>query len=456
MPRASEVRFKGPVTTKLSPEDVHDIAVDAYVFGYPLVLMDVTRRLATATARANEHRAPINQFCHMRRYPDDSFADIVSPNADTLYSTAWIDLSFEPLVLSVPDIYRRYYLMPILDAWTNVFASPGSRTTGNDRTDFVIAGPHWIGPVPDGLTQFRSPTNTAWIIGRTQTNGSSDYAAVHAIQDQFALTPLSMWGLSYTPPTDVTIDPEVNIHMPPIDQVSAMDAATFFSTVNALLVENPPALADAPTVARLGSVGIAAGRRFTLKGVPSDIAHAFNDAIPAAQARIVTEAHKPIGRNVNGWDVTTSLGAYGTHYLERAVVALTGLGANLPEDAIYPHATTDAIGRPLHGGYRYQIRFPKGQLPPVDAFWSIALYNAKQAFARNPIGRYAIGDRDPLVFDDDGSLTLYVQHDAPYGDERFNWLPAPREPFNLCMRLYWPQREIVDGTWKVPPIERVI
>lgn len=456
MARVAETRFKGPVTSRLAPEDVHDIAVAAYVFGYPLVLMDVTRRVSTATARANDHRAPVNQFCHMRRYPDDTLTTIVSPNADTLSSAAWIDLSFEPLVLSVPDIYKRYYLMPILDAWTNVFASPGSRTTGNDHTDFVIAGPHWIGPVPAGMTQFRSPTNTAWIVGRTQTNGAGDYAVVHAIQDQFALTPLSMWGLAYTPPSDVTVDPEVNVNMAPVDQVSAMDAATFFSTLNALLVENPPAPADTPLVDRLGSIGVAAGRRFTLKGMPAEIARAYNDAIPASQARIVTEAHRPVGRNVNGWDVATDLGTYGTRYLDRAVSALKGLGANLPEDALYPYATTDGLGRPLHGNNRYFIRFPKGQLPPVDAFWSITLYNAKLAFARNTIGRYAIGDRDPLVFDDDGSLTLYIQHDAPYGDERFNWLPSPRESFNLCMRLYWPHRDILDGAWKVPPIERVI
>lgn len=441
---------------KLTEDAALKLGVEAYIFGYPLVMMHVTRRVMTAVPKAEGKKAPVNQFVHAQEFPDYTFTDVVSPNADTLYSFAWLDLTEEPMVLSVPDVGQRYYLMQMLDAWTNVFASPGSRTTGNRKGAFAIVGPRWTGKLPRGVKMLESPTNMVWLIGRTQTNGKDDYVAVHAIQQQYTLTPLSAWGKGYTPPDHVPVAAGIAAKTPPVEQVARMDAAAFFRRLNALMRDNPPALADASAMKRFAAVGVAPGKPLDLKSLDPVVAKGLEQSVAAGQENIVAEARKPHGRMVNGWQVLPNNTAkFGTDYNWRAVVALIGLGANLPQDAMYPHATVDAHGQPLTGANRYVIRFPKGQLPPVNGFWSITMYNAKQAFIQNPIDRYAIGDRDKLKFNDDGSLTLYVQHESPGKDKESNWLPAPADSFNVFMRLYWPKKPIIDGTWKMPAIERV-
>jgi hypothetical protein len=439
----------------VSADEASEIAVEAYVFGYPLVLMDVTRQAMTAVPKAEGRKAPVNQFIHMREFPDYTMTDVVSPNADTLYSTAWLDLTKEPIILSLPDVGKRYYLMEMLDAWTNVFASPGSRATGNCRGDFAIVGPQWKGKAPADVKEIKSPTNMVWLIGRTQTNGKEDYAAVRAIQDQYKLTPLSAWGKDYRPPDNAPVAPGVDVKTPPVEQVAKMDAATFFARLNTLMKDNPPAAADASALNNFAAIGVAPGTPFDLKSLDPAVAKSVEGSVKAAQAKIAAEARKPHGKKVNGWDVMTNLGRYGTDYLFRSVVALVGLGANLPEDAIYPRATEDTDGRPLNGANSYLVHFPKGQLPPVNAFWSLTMYDSKQFFVQNPISRYAIGDRDKLKFNDDGSLTICIQHDSPGKEKESNWLPAPKDSFNMFMRLYWPKKEIVDGVWKTPGVERV-
>lgn len=431
------------------------LAAEAYIYGYPLVLMDVTRRVLTAVSKAGGTKAPLNQINHLRAFPDHTFTDVVSPNADTLYSTAWLDLGNEPFVLSVPDVGQRYYLMPMLDAWTNVFASLGVRTTGQAADNFAITGPGWDGYLPRDVTEIRSPTDTVWLIGRTQTNGKDDYAAVHAIQDQYMLTPLSAWGKDYIPPDNVPVAPGIDVKTPPSEQVGRMDAATFFGRLNALMKNNPPAPDDAEAIARFAEVGIAPAKPFDLNALEPLARKGVEQSVALGQAKIIAEARKPHGQKINGWDFMIKTGSYGTDYLLRAVIALVGLGANLPKDAIYPHATEDSDGQPLNGANRYVIHFPKGEVPPVNAFWSITMYNDRQAFVENPIDRYAIGDRDKLEFNDDRSLTIYIQHDSPGRERESNWLPAPADSFNLILRLYWPSKEIIHGTWKMPPVERV-
>jgi hypothetical protein len=221
-----------------------------------------------------------------------------------------------------------------------------------------------------------------------------------------------------------------------------------------LLKNNPPAAADAEPVKHFAAIAVAPGRSFNLLNVDPAIAAEIESGVHEAQAKLLAEASKPHGRTINGWEFMANVGRYGTDYLWRAVVALVALGANLPEDAIYPRSTKDADGQPLNGGNRYEITFAKGQLPPVGAFWSITMYNERQFFVPNPIKRYAVGDRDKIQFNPDGSLTIHVQHDSPGKGKESNWLPAPRESFNLLMRLYWPKKEIIDGSWKPPRIEK--
>lgn len=414
--------------------------------------MDATCQLATAVPRVTPTRAPLNQFLHLRSFPGATFTDVVTPNADTLYSTAWLDLSTEPMVLGVPDMAERYYLMQMLDAWTNVFADPGTRTTGNKKGAFAIVGPKWSGALPPGLTTIYSPTNLVWLIGRTQTNGKDDYAAVNAIQNEYSLRPLSQLATARVAAGDVPVDPGIDSTTPPAVRVSTMDAPTFFRRLNALMSANPASTADAPALARFASIGIGAGRALDAAG----LSPAIDAGYRTGQAALVDNAKKTHGVQVNGWDFPPSnTGRFGTDYSGRAAIALLGLGANIPDDAVYPHATVDSSGAPLNGANKYVIRFPKGALPPVKAFWSLTMYNAKQAFVDNPINRYAIGDRDPLVFADDGSLTLYVQRESPDKRNEPNWLPAPADDFNLVLRLYWPGTETLNGSWRPPAVERV-
>lgn len=433
-----------------------DTATEAYIYGYPLVLMDLTRQVMTNVPQASENAAPVNRLGNKRKFPEPADTAVVSPNADTLYSFAFLDLSHEPVVLSLPETGKRYYLMQMLDAWTNVFASPGTRTTGSSKCDFAIVGPSSKGALPDELKVIKSPTSMVWIIGRTQTNGKEDYTAVHAIQDQYKLTPLSAFGKPYTPPANVPVDTKIDMKTPPVEQVGKMDANTFFSRLNALMKDNPSAAADAEALKRFSALGIGPGKSFDLKTLDPGVAKSLQEGVRSGLARITTEAKKPHGKMINGWEFMSNVGSYGTDYLWRAVVALVGLGANLPGDAIYPRAIKDAGGAPLTGANDYVIRFAKGQLPPVRAFWSITLYNSRQFFVPNPINRYAIGDRDRLRFDDDGSLPIYIQNQSPGKDKESNWLPAPKENFSLFMRLYWPKKEVLEGTWKPPAIERQV
>jgi len=438
----------------VSAKSAREIAEEAYVYGYPLVLMDVTRRVMTAAPKASAKKAPMGQFLNIPVFPDPSFKEVVSPNADTLYSSAWLDLSKEPYVLSVPDTHGRYYVMQLLDGWTNVFASPGKRTTGTKKGNFAIVGPGWSETLPEGVQELRSPTDLVWIIGRTQTNGRADYGAVHAIQAGYRLTPLSAWGKPYRPPAKVPVDATVDTRTPPVDQVAQMDAATFFGRLAELLEGNPPAALDAPLVERIAKIGLAPGKPFPPADQKPAIAAAVDQGAKDGLAKIIAAAHAQAGGDAPGWRTSLGLGAYGTDYLKRAATAFVGLGANLSEDAVYSFSRDDADGEPLSGAHRYSLHFDKGATPPVNAFWSITLYNEKQLFVANPIGRYAIGDRDKLKKNPDGSLDIWIQHAAPAAAKESNWLPAPAGSFNLVMRMYWPKEAVLDGTWTPPQVRR--
>jgi len=422
------------------------IATLGYIYGYPLVLMDATR----ATMEA---RTPQNQFDHKRAFPDDTFRDVVRPNVDTLYSTAWVDLSREPIVLALPDLGRRYYTMQLMDAWTNVIAAPGTRTTGNGKAAFALMGPGWRGELPTSVDRIKSPTNRVWIIGRTYTAGERDYEAVHALQRQYQLVPLGAWGKSFSPPRGAPADPASD--RPPEEQVDKLDAGTFFDRLARLMQANPPAPNDEPLMNRLVRLGIVPGERFELARLPATVVDAVESGVAAARARLRGTQLATFGKTVNGWQMLPDVGRYGTNYELRAVVALQGLGANLPEDAVYPATDVDSAGQSLTGAHRYLLRFRPGSLPPVKAFWSVTMYGADKFLVANPIGRYALGDRDPMRAEPDGTLDMYVQNDDPGADRRANWLPAPAGPFSLAMRLYYPKPPVLDGSWAPPAVVRV-
>jgi hypothetical protein len=433
-----------------------EAGVEAAAYGFPLVIMDATRNKISSVATAGPSAAPINQFANMPQFPDASFKDVVRANVDTLYSSAWLDLSREPIVLSVPDTNGRYYLMPMLDAWTKVFASPGKRTTGTKAGHFAITGPGWTGTLPAGVLQLKAPTNMVWIIGRTQTNGPKDYPAVQAIQKQYKLTPLSAFGKPYTPPPGV-VDLAVDMKLAPVEAVTKMGTTAFFDRMAALMKDNPPPAADAPVLAQLAKIGIVPGQKFDPAKLDPAVAKGLERALPVALEKL-TAASKETGAPVNGWRVPSmKLADFGTDYGTRAVVALVGLGANLPADAVYPSAFIDGEGKTLNGANRYVLHFAKGEEPPVRAFWSVTMYDPNSFFVANPINRYAVSSWMPFKRNADGTLDLYIQKDSPGKDKEANWLPAPAGEFNLTMRMYWPSDKapsIMDGTWKPPALKQ--
>jgi hypothetical protein len=440
---------------KLTPAQVRTMAEEVYIYGYPLVLMGVTQKVMTNVPAPGAGRAPLNQFVHQRAFPTPESKDVVWPNADTFYSIAWLDLSLGPLVLHVPDTRGRYYLMQMLDAWTNVFAAVGKRSTGTQAGDFAITAPDWPGQLPPGVQEIHAPTNLVWIIGRIQTNGRADLAAVNALQDQIKLIPLSAYGQPYSPPREVPVVPGVDMQTPPGTQVARMPAATFFPTLAELMKTNPPSPLDAAILQTCAAIGIVPGREFDPRQLKPNMVKELDAAIKLAQEKIAVRAQH-LGTVENGWVVMRrKVGAYDRDYLQRAAVAFSRLGANLPADALYPATAVDGEGQPLTGTNRYVLHFPPGETPPVNAFWSVTAYDGDGFFVPNPIHRYAIGDQDRLQFSPDGSLDLFIQHDSPGKDREANWLPVPPGPFHLVMRLYWPKAAALTGHWQPPAVTRL-
>lgn len=439
----------------ISEQDAYDIGVDAYIYLFPLVLMDTTRRQAVNVELGQAiGRGPMNVFTHVPIFPPADFRDIVRPNFDTLYSITWLDLTKEPMVVAAPDTQSRYYLLPMLDMWTDVFASPGKRTTGTGAGRFAVVPPDWRATLPEGVERIDAPTPYVWIVGRTQTNGSKDYEAVHKVQAGYTITPLSQWGKA-PEPVKPSIDPAVDMKTAPMIQVAGMSAVDYFGYAAELLKVNPPHFTDQPIIARMRRIGIEPGKSFDVNtadvAVKRALERAASDALKAMKQKIPT-----LARVVNGWQMNTdTMGVYGNYYLKRSIVALVGLGANLPEDAVYPLNLGDADGKPLTGLNKYALHFAKSEIPPVEAFWSITLYDKDGFPTANPINRNAIGDRDELKFNADGSLDLYFQNESPGKEREANWLPAPTDAFNLTMRLYAPKFEVLDGRWAPPPIRKV-
>jgi len=440
----------------LTPDEAKAIAVDAYIYGYPLVTMEYTRRVLTNAARPEGTHGPMGQLIRLREYPTAAFRDVTAPNADTLYTTAFIDVTDEPYVLSLPDADGRYYLFPMLDAWTDVFQVPGKRTTGTGPQTYAITGPGWKGTLPAGVQEYKSPTGIVWILGRIYCTGTKeDYAAVHKMQDAISLVPLSAYGKPHTPPVG-KVDPSIDMKTPVRDQVNALDAAAYFNLMATLMKDNPPAAADAPMLARLAKIGVVPGKPFDVDKLEPAVQQALKD-VPRLGFEKIMEHFKNAGSDENGWVFTTKTGEYGTNYLQRALITAIGLGANRPQDAVYPTSTHDADGQPYDGANKYVMHFPKGQLPPVDGFWSLTMYDADYFFCDNPLNRYTLSARNALKTNPDGSVDLYLQHENPGPGAESNWLPAPAGPFNLMLRLYWPTEtppSIIDGSWKIPAVKK--
>lgn len=438
------------------------LGIEAYIYGYPLVTMEMTRRIMTNVEKPEGTRAPMGQFVRMREYPTAEFRDVTAPNADTLYTTAWIDVGAEPYVLSLPDAKDRYYLFPMLDGWTNVFQVPGKRTTGTGAQKYAITSPGWKGKLPDGVKEYKAPTNIVWLLGRIYCTGTpEDYKAVHALQDEISIVPLSSYGKPYTPPAG-KVDPAIDMKTAVREQVNALSVEAYFTLLAKLLVDNPPNAEDKPMVAKLAKLGIVAGKPFDGSKLGPVAKEAFSTVPEIANKKIMLHLKEGIitgdMKLENGWAFTTKAGLYGTSYLQRALITAIGLGANRPQDAIYPTSEGPNILSSYTGEKKYVMHFPKGQLPPAQGFWSLTMYDKDYFFVKNELNRQSISARQNLKTNADGSVDLYIQNENPGPEKESNWLPAPKDKFILMMRLYWPSEKapsIIDGSWKIPPVKAV-
>ena len=417
--------------------------------------MDSVRRVFTNVAVPQGGTyAPLGQFGNARSFPDASKRDVAGASLDTLYSSAWLDLSRGPYVLHLPDASNRFYLMPILDGWTEVIGNPSTRTTGDKAGDYAITGPQWTGVLPAGVHQIKSDTNMVWIVGRTYTSGTAqDYDAVHAMQDQYTLVPLALFGKPNPTPEKGVVDPNIDMTTPPRDQIDKLDAAEFFKRLALLMKDNPPTPQDAPMVATLTRLGVVGD--FDFSKLPTSVTQGLSGVPETARKKILGQYATQ--KQANGWMVSTGSGHYGTDYLQRALVAYIGVGGNLPADGFYPIARFDGDGKVLNGANRYVMHFTKADIPPIHprGFWSITLYDKEYFLVANSINRYSLSSSSQLQRNPDGSMDLYIQKESPGPDKQANWLPSPGGEFILMMRLYWPKDEVLDGAWVPPPARRV-
>lgn len=440
------------------PQAIEAVALDAYLYLYPLVVMDYTRRqLTNVPAGTPGLAAPMNTFAASRNFPTPEVHSVPRPNFDTLYSPAWVDLTKGPVLMTTPDTGGRYLLISMLDMWTNVFASPGQRTTGTRAGHYLITPPGWSGKRPDGLPEgtieIPAPTPYVWLIGRIQTNGQADFPAVHAMQDKFALTAYDASGQPL-PKADFLADAAFDMKTPPNIQVEALDPAEFYARAAELVKLHAPHVIDWPMVQRLKRIGFEVGESYDMTTQSPAIIAALK-AAPAKAKDLMTWKFPLLGTRVNQWSlITVGIGTYGTTYFDRAVVAKFGLGSNVPEDSVYPLAFNDSDGKPFDGTNDYVLHFDASDLPPVGAFWSIALYDSDGFAVANPLNRYAVSSWMPLVYNADRSLDLYIQSGSPGAEKEANWLPAHKAPFGLNMRLYAPLLEAVSGKWAPPAVER--
>ena len=438
-------------------EAIH-IATEAYIYGYPLVTFDMARKQQTNVPTPDAEHAPMGQMIKMRTYPAVDNHCCAAPNADALYTEVWLDVSKEPWVLGIPDLGNRYYIVPMLDGWSEVIKVASTYTTGGKPQTYAITGPGWKGTLPQGVTQVKSPTGIVWVLGRIYSTGTpDDYKAVHTLQDKFTVVPLFAYGKPYMPPPGI-VDPSFDMKTAVRKQVNALDVEAYFKRLADLMKTNPPTPQDAPIVARMARIGLVAGKDFD----PSKLDFLDRELLKTVPKLALVEMglHLKRQKTTNGWlYFTKGVGNFGTDYLTRGMANLLGPGWNRPQDAVYPLSQKDANGDAYDGAkYKYVMRFDKGKLPPAEAFWSLTMYDDDFFFVPNPIDRYDLAQRDKLMTNADGSVDLYVQAESPGKDKEANWLPAPKGKFDLVMRIYAPRKtspSILDGSWTLPPVAKV-
>ena len=427
--------------TEPDKDAVWELVNDAYIYAFPLVLTDATKILSTNTDGTVGSRAPINQFNHAKKLADASFRTVVTPNVDTVYSQAWLDISREPMVYVLPKA-DRFCNVQILDAWTNTSAVLDKAGV------YAITLPDWEGDLPDGVTRVDVPTATVWSIARVVLSGNEDLPNVYAIQEQMKLLPLSAYGQGseYTAPKG-TYTAENDFV--PVNKVLSMTPEEFFGTANALMQNNPPADGDKDLLKKLSAINVGAGLTFDASVLGEDAAVRWTEMLQQLRTTLTSDSAN-YARQLGQWSYYGKpIGDFGTEYTYRAMVALVGLGANTVDVAIYPKTTVDNTGKKLTGEKTYTLHFDT--LPPTmeGGFWSVTAYGEDDFLIDNPIDRYCINDRSDFKLNADGTLDIVLSKEAP--ENVSNWLPVSDGEFHLFMRIYLPNMDALDS-WQPPVI----
>ena len=425
-------------------ENIWETVEDAYVYAFPLVLMDATETSATNTEEAFTEKAPVNQFIHSAALADAQFRTVVTPNVDTIYSQVWYDLSEEPMVYELPET-DRFCKVQVLDGWTNTAA------VLDKAGAYAITLSTWEGELPEGVTRIDVPTSMAWSITRIVLTGEEDLPNVYAIQEKMKLMPLSEYisGDTYEPPRGSYSEENDYI---PVDKVLSMDPITFFNKANELMVKNSPAAADKEMLEKIAAVNIGPGMEFDTSVLTGDVAENWKTMLTEIQLKLIKEGQK-FSKKLGQWDYFGEpIGDFNTEYAYRALVALAGLGANTVEVALYPKIEQDADGNTLTGEKSYILHFESYPQVLEGGFWSVTAYGDDDFLIDNPIDRYCINDRSGLQANDDGSVDIILSEYAP--ENTANWLPVGDGGFHLYMRIYTPDMDALE-TWMAPTITEI-
>ncbi len=441
---SSNVQVFAAVADSETDENIWETVEDAYVYAFPLVLMDATETSATNTEEAVTGKAPVNQFIHSVALANAQFRNVVTPNVDTIYSQVWYDLSEEPMVYELPET-DRFCKVQVLDGWTNTAA------VLDKAGAYAITLSTWEGKLPEGVTRIDVPTSMAWSITRIVLSGEEDLPNVYAIQGKMKLMPLSDYisGDTYEPPRGSYSEENDYI---PVDKVLSMDPITFFNKANELMVKNPPAAADKEMLEKIAAVNVGPGMEFDTSVLTGDVAENWKTMLTEIQLKLIKEGQK-FSKKLGQWDYFGEpIGDFNTEYAYRALVALAGLGANTVEVALYPKIEQDADGNTLTGEKSYLLHFESYPQVLEGGFWSVTAYGDDDFLIDNPVDRYCINDRSDLQANDDGSVDVILSEDAP--ENTTNWLPVGDGGFHLYMRIYTPDMDALE-TWTAPTITEI-
>lgn len=441
---SSNVQVFAAVADSETDENIWETVEDAYVYAFPLVLMDATETSATNTEEAVTGKAPVNQFIHSVALANAQFRNVVTPNVDTIYSQVWYDLGEEPMVYELPET-DRFCKVQVLDGWTNTAA------VLDKAGAYAITLSTWEGELPEGVTRIDVPTSMAWSITRIVLSGEEDLPNVYAIQEKMKLMPLSDYisGDTYEPPRGSYSEENDYI---PVDKVLSMDPITFFNKANELMVKNSPAAADKEMLEKIAAVNIGPGMEFDTSVLTGYVAENWKTMLTEIRIKLIKEGQK-FSKKLGQWDYFGEpIGDFNTEYAYRALVALAGLGANTVEVALYPKIEQDADGNTLTGEKSYLLHFESYPQVLEGGFWSVTAYGDDDFLIDNPVDRYCINDRSDLQANDDGSVDVILSEDAP--ENTTNWLPVGDGGFHLYMRIYTPDMDALE-TWTAPTITEI-